>query len=256
MTPSDPFRLDGKRALITGAAGGIGSVLVETFTAAGAQVIAADRDAAGLEKLDCAQRLAFDLAKPDEIRAAVAKMDAAPPDIFISNAGGARAETLAQTDEENWAEELQLNLTSAFQLAHPLVEGMARRGGGALVFISTVNALAHFGNPAYSAAKAGLVSFARSIAVERGSQGVRANVVCPGSVLTRAWERRLERDADLKDKILPHYPLGRVVVPREVARAALFLASDAASGITGAVLPVDAGLTAGNLRFVREVIGG
>ncbi len=73
---------------------------------------------------------------------------------------------------------------------------------------------------------------------------------------TGAWERRLKRSPDILEKVAPHYPLGRLVNPQEVARATLFLASDAASGITGAVLPVDAGLTAGNLRFVREALGG
>jgi NAD(P)-dependent dehydrogenase (short-subunit alcohol dehydrogenase family) len=133
---------------------------------------------------------------------------------------------------------------------------MAARGSGSVVFISSVNALAHFGNPAYSAAKAGLIAYCRAIAVERGAVGVRANVVAPGSVRTSAWDHRLAADPTLLDKVVPHYPLGRMVRPDEVANAALFLCSDAASGITGAVLPVDAGLTAGNLRFVNEALRG
>jgi len=257
MEEGNPFRIDGRRALITGAGGGIGRALVETFAAAGAAVIAADRDRTLMEPLACEHRVAFDLADRGAIHAAIADLEAASlmPDIFVSNAGFARAETLSDTDEDSWAAEMQVNLTGAYQLARPLVENMARRGGGSVVFISSVNALAHFGNPAYSAAKAGLVALARSIAVERGAAGVRANVVCPGSVRTGAWERRLKQSPDLLDKLAPHYPLGRLVTPAEVARAALFLASDAASGITGAVVPVDAGLTAGNLRFVREVLG-
>jgi NAD(P)-dependent dehydrogenase (short-subunit alcohol dehydrogenase family) len=258
MAESDPFRLDGRRALITGAGGGIGRVLVETFAAAGCAVIAADRDSALIEPLVCEHRLVFDLADRVAIRAAVADLEAASlmPDILVSNAGFSRAETLSGANEDSWSAEMQVNLTGAYQLARPLVEDMARRGGGSVVFISSVNALAHFGNPAYSAAKAGLVALARAIAVERGAAGVRANVVCPGSVRTGAWERRLKQSPDLLDKVAPHYPLGRLVTPAEVARAALFLASDAASGITGAVIPVDAGLTAGNLRSVREVLGG
>jgi NAD(P)-dependent dehydrogenase (short-subunit alcohol dehydrogenase family) len=257
MAESDPFRLEGRRALITGAGGGIGKALVETFAAAGCDVIAADRDKSMLDGLDCEHRVVFDLGDPQAIRAAVADLEAASlsPDILISNAGFARAETLAQVDEDSWAAEMQINLTGAFQLTQPLVESMARRGGGSVVFISSVNALGYFGNPAYSVAKAGLVALAKAIAVERGAAGVRANVVCPGSVRTGAWEHRLKLSPDLLTKVEPHYPLGRLVNPIEVARATLFLASDAASGITGAVLPVDAGLTAGNLRFVREVLG-
>ena len=258
MTESNPFRLDGRRALITGAGGGIGGALVEALAAAGCAVVAADRDASLLQKLDCESRIVFDLSDARAIHDAVGELEASArmPDILISNAGFARAETLSQTDDDNWAAEMQINLTGAFQLTRPLVEHMARRGGGSVVFISSVNALAHYGNPAYSAAKAGLVALARAIAVERGASGVRANVVCPGSVRTGAWEHRLERSPDLLAKVAPHYPLGRLVTPQEVARAALFLASDAASGITGAVVPVDAGLTAGNLRFVREALGG
>jgi NAD(P)-dependent dehydrogenase (short-subunit alcohol dehydrogenase family) len=258
MAGCDPFRLDGRRALITGAGGGIGKALVETFATAGCAVIAADREKSMLDGLGCEHRLVFDLGDPQAIRAAVAELEAASlwPDIFISNAGFSRAETLAQVDDAIWAAEMQVNLTGAFQLSQPLVENMARRGGGSLVFISSVNALAYYGNPAYSAAKAGLVALAKAIAVERGAAGVRANVVCPGSVRTGAWERRLKHSPNLLEKVAPHYPLDRLVNPTEVARATLFLASDAASGITGAVLPVDAGLTAGNLRFVREVLGG
>ena len=132
---------------------------------------------------------------------------------------------------------------------------MAERGSGNVVFISSVNGLMHFGNPAYSAAKAGLIAYAKAIAVERGARGVRANVVCPGSVRTPAWDHRLAADPALLGKVLPHYPLGRLVTPEEVANATLFLASPAAAGITGIALAVDAGLTAGNLRFIDEVLG-
>ena len=115
----------------------------------------------------------------------------------------------------------------------------------------------HFGNPAYAAAKAGMVAYARAIAVEEGARGVRANVVCPGSVKTAAWTHRLESASQpFPTRWVRHYPLGRIVEPEEVAQAVLFLASPLASGITGAVLPVDAGLTAGNLRFVRDIIEG
>ena len=257
-TGMDPFRLQGRRALITGAAGGIGRVLVETFRAAGGFVIAADRPSDALDRLDCDFRVGFDLGDAEATRDALAQIEATgdAPDIFVSNAGFTRAETLSQVNEQNWAVELDINLTATYRLASPLVEAMAKRGRGAVVFISSVNALAHFGNPAYSVAKAGLIALARAIAVERGAQGVRANVVCPGSVRTAAWNHRFARTPDLLERLSPHYPLGRMVEPEEVARAALFLASDAASGITGAVLPVDGGLMAGNLRFVRDVIGG
>jgi NAD(P)-dependent dehydrogenase (short-subunit alcohol dehydrogenase family) len=255
-SPSLPFRLDGKRALITGAGGGIGRALVTLFRAAGAEVSGADRDGALMEGLDLAHRLVFDLADGAAVDAAIAQLDAADaaPDVLISNAGFTRAETLNAVDRAVWERELAVNLTGAYNIAAPVIEGMARRGGGAVIFIASVNALAHYGNPAYSAAKAGLLAYARAIALERGAQGVRANAICPGSVRTRAWDHRFAQTPDLPARIAPHYPRARMVTPEEVANAALFLASDAASGITGVALPVDAGLTAGNLRFVRDVI--
>jgi NAD(P)-dependent dehydrogenase (short-subunit alcohol dehydrogenase family) len=122
------------------------------------------------------------------------------------------------------------------------------------VFISSVNALAHYGNPAYAAAKAGMLAYCRAIAVEDGVNGIRANAICPGSVRTHAWDHRLKRDPGIVDAAARFYPLGRLVEPDEVANAALFLASPLASGITGAVIPVDGGLTAGNLPFIRDII--
>ncbi len=251
-----PFRLDGKTVLISGAGGGIGRTLVETFHAAGAQVAGADRDAVMLEGLPLARTVLFDQADAKATRAAV-EADIAVHgvvDAVIANAGFTRAEHLGQLDDDVWASEMAINLNGAYALVDPITEAMAARGAGSVVFISSVNALQHFGNPAYSAAKAGLIAYAKAIAVERGGEGVRANVVAPGSVRTPAWDHRLAANPNLLDNVLPHYPLGRMVSPQEVANAALFLASDAASGITGVTIPVDAGLTAGNLRFVNEVL--
>jgi NAD(P)-dependent dehydrogenase (short-subunit alcohol dehydrogenase family) len=255
---SSPFRLDGKNVLISGAGGGIGRSLIAAFQTAGASVSGADMDVALLEGLGLVHSIAFDLADANATSAAIAAhLDAADtPDIVVSNAGYTRAETLDHLTPDIWASELAINLNGAYAMTAPIVEAMARRGSGSVVFVASVNAVAHYGNPAYSAAKAGLVAYAKAIAVERGGQGVRANVICPGSVRTPAWDHRLEADPQLLAKVLPHYPLGRMVVPEEVANAAVFLASPAASGITGTVLPVDAGLTAGNLRFVDDVLKG
>jgi NAD(P)-dependent dehydrogenase (short-subunit alcohol dehydrogenase family) len=253
---TSPFRLDNKTILITGAGGGIGRAMVQAFRDAGATIIGADREAGMLEGLDLAHAILCDQADPKDTRAAIEThlMQHGAPDGVVSNAGFTRAETLDDLDDDVWASELTINLSGAYALTDPIIQAMARRGHGSLVFISSVNALTHYGNPAYSAAKAGLVAYSKAIAVERGGQGVRSNVVCPGSVRTPAWDHRLQADPTLLDNVLPHYPLGRMVSPTEVANAAIFLCSDAASGITGTVLPVDAGLTAGNLRFVDDVL--
>jgi NAD(P)-dependent dehydrogenase (short-subunit alcohol dehydrogenase family) len=254
MTQPSPLRLDGRTALITGAGGGIGRALVETFHNAGAAIIAADREP--LSDLPAIRTLVFDQSDAASTRAAIlADIDAnGAPDIVVANAGFTRAEHLGQLDDAVWASEVAINLNGAYALVDPIARAMAERGSGSIVFISSVNAFQHFGNPAYSAAKAGLIAYSKAIAVELGGQGVRANVVAPGSVRTPAWDHRLAGDPQLLDKVLPHYPLGRMVSPAEVANATLFLASDAASGITGVTIPVDAGLLAGNLRFVDEVL--
>ncbi len=249
--------LTNKHVLITGAGGGIGRALIAAFQGAGTRITACDRDPALLDKLEGVEKLAFELTEADATARAVALAieRGGAVDILIGNAGFTRAETLGDVDAKVWESEIAINLTGTYNIAAPVLAGMKSRGG-AMVFVSSVNALAHFGNPAYSAAKAGMLAYARAIAVEHGRDGIRANCVCPGSVRTPAWDHRLAADPTLLDRVLPHYPLGRLVTPEEVANAVLFLASPLAAGITGTELPVDAGLTAGNLRFVREVLSG
>ena len=252
----DPFRLDGKSVLITGAGGGIGRALVAAFIRAGANVIGVDRDVAAMEGLPLADQFAVELSDTratSEIVSSFLERKGAPH-VVVSNAGFTRAETFADVDLGVWESEVAINLNGAYALTGPIVSAMAEGGSGNLVFVSSVNGLAHFGNPAYSAAKAGLISYAKAIAVEYGARGVRANVVAPGSVRTPAWDHRLAANPGLLAKVLPHYPLGHLVSPDDVANAVLFLASPAAAGITGAVIPVDAGLMAGNLRFVDDVL--
>jgi NAD(P)-dependent dehydrogenase (short-subunit alcohol dehydrogenase family) len=248
----------GKTVAITGAAGGIGSALVAAFAAAGARIVACDQSLALIEALDVAHKVAFDLTDRAGIAAAAERIlaEAGPPDCLINNAGWTRGETLDSMDDAAIARETDLNLTGVMQLTHALLPAMRRKRSGAIVFISSVNGLAHFGNPAYAAAKAGLLAFSRAIAVECGGDGIRSNAVCPGSVRTRAWDHRIDRNRDLLETLTRFYPLGRIVNPEEVAEAALFLASPRASGITGVALPVDAGLTAGNLSFFRDIIAG
>jgi NAD(P)-dependent dehydrogenase (short-subunit alcohol dehydrogenase family) len=126
-------------------------------------------------------------------------------------------------------------------------------GGGSIVNIGSVNGLGALGDPAYSAAKAGMISLTRSLALEYGRFGVRANIVLPGTVRTPLWERRAKKDPKVLARLARWYPLGRIVEPEDVARAVGFLASDAASAITGAALPVDCGLSAGNIVMAREL---
>jgi len=245
------FGLDGKRVVVTGAGGGVGTALVAGFAAAGAQVAGCDLPGADLAAADEAHR--FDLADREAVQAAAQAICAGGvPDVVVSNAGWTRAETLAQLTPEALDSEMTLNFRGAADLTMALLPAM-RRAGGALVFVSSVNAQMHFGNPAYAAAKAGLNAWARAIAAEEGAHGIRANVIMPGSVRTAAWDHRVQHDPGVLDRVAAFFPLGRMVAPREVADAAVFLASSLASGITGVTLPVDGGLTASYMPFVREI---
>ena len=247
--------LAGKRILVTGAAGGVGTALVAFCRASGAQVVGLDRDAAGLAALDGCPGAVVDLTDRAALAETLPRLidEHGPPDIVVSNAGWTRAEVLADTGLAEWDTELELNLTAAHTLTRAVLPAL-RAGGGALVYVASINALAHYGNPAYAAAKAGLLALMRAVATEEGANGVRANAVCPGSIRTAAWDHRIAAQPDVMERVGRLYPMGRLVEPREVAQAVAFLASDLASGITGAVLPVDAGISAGNLPFIREIV--
>ena len=246
---------EGRRVVITGAAGGIGRSLVETFAACGAAVVACDQEGANLSAEGIAEAHHFDLLDDAAVEDAVRKIvDGGGPAAVISNAGWTRAETLGQLSQDALSKEIDLNLRSAAVLSRAFLPSMRNQPkGAAFVFISSVNAFAHFGNPAYAAAKAGLNAWMRAIATEEARHGIRANAIAPGSVRTPAWDHRIERDPAIAERIARLYPIGRLVEPAEVARTAVFLASPLASGINGVTLPVDGGVLAGNLPFLEQI---
>jgi NAD(P)-dependent dehydrogenase (short-subunit alcohol dehydrogenase family) len=130
---------------------------------------------------------------------------------------------------------------------------MMAGSGGAIVNIGSVNGLSALGHPAYSAAKAGLENYTKALATEFGHHNIRANLVCPGTVRTPAWEARVRKNPQVFERLRKWYPLGRVAEPIDVARAVAFLASDAAGFINGTTLVVDGGLTAGNSVLASEL---
>jgi NAD(P)-dependent dehydrogenase (short-subunit alcohol dehydrogenase family) len=248
----------GKSVLITGAGGGLGRALCELFAVCGASLILCDVGVEAIKDFEGAAKFAFDLRDRGAVPTAALEIIKAHgvPDILINNAGWTRAETLPPITPEQIFDEIDLNLASVAAFTAIIAKAMAARGSGSIVCISSVNALLHYGNPAYAAAKAGINAFTRAISVEYGGRGVRANAVCPGSIRTPAWDHRIQRDKDIPAKLARHYPLGRIVEPAEVAEAVAFLASDRASGITGVSLAVDAGLTAGSSAFIHDILAG
>jgi len=251
----------GKTALITGAAGGIGRALCMLFAELGARVIACDRNATTLQALisGAAHRfhpMLVDVADAAAVAAALEPAIAAAglPTILVNNAGYTTAPRLRDCTLEDWRREIDGNLTGAYIMVEAVRDHIMMAGnGGAIVNVGSVNGMSALGNPAYSAAKAGLENYTKALAIEFGPHNIRANLVCPGTVRTPTWDARLARNPEVFERLRKWYPLGRVAEPIDVARAVAFLASDAAAFINGATLVVDGGLTAGNPVLASEL---
>lgn len=251
--------------LITGAAGGIGRALTARFAGPGTALVLLDRDAEALTDLvaglgDAADVAAeaVDITDADAIDRVVDQVqerwDAV--DVLLNNAAYAYDDDLLATTPERWDEQIDIGLRSVYLCSRAVLPGMRRAGGGVIVSMSSVNAHQHLGNEAYSAAKAGVESLTRSIAVRHGADGVRAVALGIGTVLTPgAWEARIERDPDIVARLTRWYPAGRLGRPEDVAALAHFVASAEASWITGTTIMVDGGLTAGNRLLADDVLG-
>ncbi|KVF18888.1 SDR family oxidoreductase [Burkholderia cepacia] len=246
-----------RTTLVTGAAGGIGQALCRTFLAAGDRVLALDRDRAALDRfIDTlgdahVTPVVDDLTDAERLQSTLESHPQA--DVLVANAGTAASTTLRDTTPTTWRTDLDANLTATYMSVEAVLPGMRARGRGAIAIIGSVNGVHALGHPAYSAAKAGLISYTKSLAIEFGRDGVRANIVLPGTVKTPAWEARVQRNPQVFEQLRKWYPLDDFATPDDVAQAALFLCSPAARIITGVALPVDGGLLAGNRVMAQEL---
>jgi NAD(P)-dependent dehydrogenase (short-subunit alcohol dehydrogenase family) len=260
MTRPAPLpRLQGKTAIVTGAAMGLGEAIARRFAAEGASVacvdLRPDPNRGVAEAIRAAGGDAFALdgdvaAGADTTRVADAVLARTGRiDVLVNNAGILPSrETVLETREADWDETLRVNVKSVFLMSRAVLPAMIRQGGGAIVNLSSITGVVGLPiRPAYSASKGAVAILTKQLAVDFGRHGVRVNALCPSFVITsinRAMFDRMRVEGEPWERLLDQHLLRRLGEPEDVANAALFLASEEARWITGVALPVDGGYTA------------
>ena len=243
--------LKGKVCLVTGGSKGIGRAIVELFAREGARVYYLSRSeaedaavlaAAALAGGGAVKWIACDVADEVQVNAAVEAVvtEAGAVDALVNNAGVTRDGLVFRMSLDDWDAVLRTNLTSAFLVSRAVARHMIKRRSGSIVNVSSVvGIIGNGGQTNYSASKAGLIGFTKSLAREAGSRGVRVNALAPGFIETAMTDKI---PAEAKEKMKAGIPLGRTGQAEDVASAALFLCSDMSAYVTGEVLKVDGGM--------------
>jgi 3-oxoacyl-[acyl-carrier protein] reductase len=241
------FDLSGKKALVTGASGGIGGVIARALHAQGATVMLAGTRRDRLDALAAAlgERVhveTADLAHPAAADALVKAAEEAMGqlDILVNNAGLTRDGLALRMKDEDWQQVLDVNLTAAFRLTRAALRGMMRRRSGRVVNItSTVGVTGNPGQANYAASKAGMIGMSKSLAAELASRAVTVNCVAPGFVTTAMTEKMTAEQREAGARAIP---MGRFGAPEDIAAAVVYLASDEAGYVTGQTLHVNGGI--------------
>jgi|TARA_B110000259_G_scaffold150167_1_gene169563 3-oxoacyl-[acyl-carrier protein] reductase len=241
------FRLDKKTALITGASGGIGGEIAKSLHAAGATVAISGTRLEPLQALaaelgDRAHILTCNLSDGEAVAALPKRAAEAmgEVDILVNNAGVTRDNLFMRMSDDEWSSVLNINLTSTMRLCKGVLRGMMKARWGRIINVSSiVGATGNPGQANYAASKAGVVAMSKSLAYEVATRGITVNCVAPGFITTAMTEKLTD---DQKSAILTQVPAGRMGTAGEIAAAALYLASEEASYITGATLHVNGGM--------------
>ncbi len=264
------MRLEGKVAVITGGGTGIGAATARLFAAEGAAVVVTGRrDGPLREVADATGGLAVvgDMADPAHPATVIDETIRAfgGVDIVIANAGAGYPSSAADVADEGWQRTFDVNVTGPLRLVRASIGPMTERGGGSIVLVSSVNGLrATVDSVSYGTSKTALIGLMRSIAVDFGPRGIRANTVCPGWVVTPMGDRVIDglaaslgvERAQGYRRATEHVPLRRPATPEEIASCCLFLASDESSIVTGAVLVADGGQSVVDLGGILFEAGG
>ena len=254
-TVLDRFRLDGRRALVTGGSKGLGKVIATALAEAGADVAIAARNeaeatAAAVEIASATARVvrAFsaDVSRPEDVERLIGEAENAigPIDILVNNAGNNIRGNAHELSEADWDTVLDLNLKSPFMLARRVGPKMAERGWGRIINLGSIlSAIGVAGRAPYASSKAGILGLTRVLALEYATKGVTVNAICPGPFATDMNKPLLD-DPVKYQAFVAKIPMGRWGELHEIAGIAVFLASDASSYVTGSAMYVDGGWTA------------
>ena len=248
-------RLEGKCAIITGSATGIGKATATLFAQEGARVVVSDVDEAGRQVVEAIKgdggEATFVKADVSQAVDAERMVDTAVRtygrlDVLVNNAAVYRGDgSILTVADETWNQIIGVNLKGTYLCCKFAIARMIETGGGSIVNLSSVNALMGLSLTAYTASKGGVQALTRLLAVDFGSKGIRVNSICPGTIMTENTIAIYRERPGLAESVTRMYPMGKLGAPIDVAECALYLASDASSFVTGASFVVDGGLMAG-----------